>query len=311
MANYWLEKSGNAKKLVVHNEFCDRLVQKWKNKQPSWVTGPVHKQRQLALMYENQSLLYESRESQAFSDTDNQICAATWKDSPIFDMVSVQAHCAPCVVIYHGKDLEEENVAARTRSMKAIYSVEAAQDLAAFHGINATLELVAVVGQELSIEHIREVAQDLRNSAGIQVVCCGTYRANFLSCMDRVDDEMGELISTVPNFAITGPEMAETIWGKKLSNEDKFGYGFGLNVVKYTLADFTVFVDPLFVQGEMVMGYKGSDYDCGYSYNPYVPISHMPVFLDPNSFHPRRGIMTRYSKRLMNKNYYARIKVAK
>jgi hypothetical protein len=61
------------------------------------------------------------------------------------------------------------------------------------------------------------------------------------------------------------------------------------------------------------MGYKGDSYmDSGYFYCPYVPLTQTPTVLDPESFCPRRGILTRYGKKLLREGakFYARLSIA-
>jgi hypothetical protein len=61
----------------------------------------------------------------------------------------------------------------------------------------------------------------------------------------------------------------------------------------------------------MLMGYKGDSYmDSGYFYCPYVPLTQTPVVLDPESFCPRKGILTRYGKNCF-REFYARMSIAK
>lgn len=65
--------------------------------------------------------------------------------------------------------------------------------------------------------------------------------------------------------------------------------------------------DPLAKNGEILMGYKGESYmDSGYFYCPYVPIAQTPVVLDPDVFIPKKGILSRYGKKLLSQGqqYY-------
>ena len=65
--------------------------------------------------------------------------------------------------------------------------------------------------------------------------------------------------------------------------------------------EWIVLKDPNFKPGEMLMGYKGASYmDSGYFYAPYIPITSTPVVLDPNTSIPKKGILTRYGKRLLD-----------
>ena len=60
---------------------------------------------------------------------------------------------------------------------------------------------------------------------------------------------------------------------------------------------YDLYVDPLYPEGEILMGYKGgSTMDGGFIYAPYIPFQALPTITDPESFQPRKGILTRYGK---------------
>jgi hypothetical protein len=64
---------------------------------------------------------------------------------------------------------------------------------------------------------------------------------------------------------------------------------------------YDLFVDPLYPEGEILMGYKGSGpMDGGFVYAPYIPFQALPTITDPESFQPRKGILTRYGKVAIN-----------
>ena len=74
-----------------------------------------------------------------------------------------------------------------------------------------------------------------------------------------------------------------------------------------------LYKDPLFPNCKILMGFKGSSVlDAGYFYAPYIPLLSTPTVLDPNSFSPNKGIMTRYGKKLIEDGglYYATVNVS-
>jgi hypothetical protein len=73
---------------------------------------------------------------------------------------------------------------------------------------------------------------------------------------------------------------------------------------------WTVFIDPYFPDNEILVGLKGPTFvDAGYAYAPYVPMQVTPTFLEPSNFELRKGMRTRYAKRLLNADFYARVNV--
>jgi hypothetical protein len=64
---------------------------------------------------------------------------------------------------------------------------------------------------------------------------------------------------------------------------------------------YDLYVDPLYPEGEILMGYKGAGpMDGGFVYCPYIPFQALPTITDPDTFQPRKGILTRYGKVAIN-----------
>lgn len=78
-----------------------------------------------------------------------------------------------------------------------------------------------------------------------------------------------------------------------------------------------VYKDASFAENKVLVGYKGESYkgesymDSGYFYAPYIPVTKKPVILDPASFEPRRGILTRYGKKLLEqgRRFYGKLEL--
>jgi len=63
------------------------------------------------------------------------------------------------------------------------------------------------------------------------------------------------------------------------------------------MGQYDVYVDPLYPDDEILMGYKGnSPMDSGFCYCPYIPLQMLPTITDPETFQPRKGLLTRYGK---------------
>ncbi|MEK6879962.1 MAG: hypothetical protein AABY22_10160, partial [Nanoarchaeota archaeon] len=73
---------------------------------------------------------------------------------------------------------------------------------------------------------------------------------------------------------------------------------------------FTVYKDPYFPRNVILIGYKGSSFlETGYVYAPYVPLIVTPTLYEPNDFTPRKGVMTRYAKRMVRSDFYGKVVV--
>jgi hypothetical protein len=119
------------------------------------------------------------------------------------------------------------------------------------------------------------------------------------------------------NFIVTSPEVAsifETATaGFAPAPSETFTSSLGIQYVGTVNNRYRIYKDPLFPTSQLLMGYKGDSYmDSGYFYCPYVPLTQTPVVLDPESFCPRKGILTRYGKKLLREGakFYARLSIA-
>jgi len=223
--------------------------------------------------------------------------------------------------------VESEDITAKTRKLKAVWSYEAQQDLRSQHNLDAEAELTAVLAQEINLEIDREVLTDLRQNAG--TVTAWDFNT---SLGDTIKEKYESLyvkiveISSVihrktlrggANFIVTSPEVAsifETATaGFAPAPSETFSSSLGIQYVGTVNNRWRLYKDPLFPSNQILMGYKGDSYlDSGYFYCPYVPLTQTPVVLDPESFCPRKGILTRYGKKLLREGakFYARMSIA-
>jgi hypothetical protein len=85
---------------------------------------------------------------------------------------------------------------------------------------------------------------------------------------------------------------------------------FGLGVEKIgSLANrFTVYKDPYFPRNQILLGYKGGSFlETGFVYAPYVPLIVTPTIFAPDDFTPRKGVMTRYAKKMVRSDFYGKV----
>jgi hypothetical protein len=223
--------------------------------------------------------------------------------------------------------VESEEVAAKTRKLKAVWSYEAQQDLRSQHNLDAEAELTAVLAQEINLEIDREVLTDLRNNAGtvsswdFNTALGDTIKERYESLYVKIV-EVSNVVHRKTlrggcNWIVTSPEVCsifETATaGFAPAPSETFTSSLGIQYVGTVNNRWRLYKDPLFPQGQLLMGYKGDSYmDAGYFYLPYVPLTQTPVVLDPESFCPRKGILTRYGKKLLREGskFYARLSIA-
>jgi len=223
--------------------------------------------------------------------------------------------------------VESEEIAAKTRKLKAVWSYEAQQDLRSQHNLDAEAELTAVLAQEINLEIDREVLTDLRNNAGTIAVwdfntALGDtikekYESLYVKVVEVSNVVHRKTLRGGCNWLVTSPEVASVFEtataGFAPAPSETFTSSLGIQYVGTINNRWRLYKDPLFPQGQILLGYKGDSYmDSGYFYCPYVPLTQTPVVLDPESFCPRKGILTRYGKKLLREGakFYARMSIA-
>lgn len=223
--------------------------------------------------------------------------------------------------------IESQEIAAKTRKLKAVWSYEAQQDLRSQHNLDAEAELTAVLAQEINLEIDREVLGDLRNNAGtvsawdFNTALGDTIKEKYESLYVKVVEVSNVIhrktLRGGANFIVTSPEVASVFEtataGFAPAPSETFTSSLGIQYVGTVNNRWRLYKDPLFPTGQLLMGYKGDSYmDSGYFYCPYVPLTQTPVVLDPESFSPRKGLLTRYGKKLLREGakFYARLNIA-
>lgn len=242
-------------------------------------------------------------------------------------------------------DIQLLEIRAQTRKLKALWCSEAADDLKAFHGIDAEAEVVAGIAAEIALELDREIIEDLRAGA---TGYTGTWSASVPANLNQVEHyrsiitEFSKASNRIhknslrgpANFMVTSPDVAAII--EQLETHGDFRpiyngpnkdataavegpHTFG--VFKFgTLSNkWTAYKDPFFPAvnvgsgsgyGDVLMGYKGNSFiDAGYVWAPYVPLQVTATFLDPNDFQFRKGLRTRYARKLVRSEFYGRVRV--
>jgi len=231
--------------------------------------------------------------------------------------------------------LERVAAEAQTRKLKAEYSMELAQDLKAVHGLNAEQELINIIEYEVGAEIDRELVDKMNAiaTAGLNPwvygltsssiapgtnVSDGRWEAEkFRTLYTRIVKEANTIALTTRrgagNFVICSTNVATA-----LESLSSFMYsavpgtvsaGTGVSKVGVLDGRFTVYVDTFAMIDYITVGYKGPGaFDTGLVYCPYVPLMVQKV-VDPNSFQPKIGFMTRYAmiENLFGaSNYYRR-----
>jgi hypothetical protein len=235
--------------------------------------------------------------------------------------------------------LASEAIVAKTRKLKAQWTPEFAQDLNAYHSIDAEAELTSLLSEYISMEIDLEILdmliQDARTtdhwSAENNKVWSGTNwttsTSDFYNTQGQWFQTLGTKIQKVSNkihqktlrgganFVVCSPTVAtvlESIPGYA-ANTDGSAEEFNMGVQRVgSLANrFKVYKNPYMTENTMLMGYRGSQFlETGAVYAPYVPLMMTPLVYDPETFTPRKGLMTRYAKKMIRPEFYGKIYIS-
>jgi hypothetical protein len=236
-------------------------------------------------------------------------------------------------------ELRSETIVAKTRKLKAVWSPELAQDLNAYHSVDAEAELTAMLSDYISTEIDLEILDMLVQaapsitteywSAEIGKVWNGsnfaasafsgtawtnmTWYQTLGQKMQKVSNKIHQLtMRGGANFAVVSPSVAtalETIPGFGTNTDgDKMEFAGGVSKIGTFHNRFTIYKNPYMKENIVLMGFRGSNFlETGAVYAPYIPLIMTPLVYDPNNFTPRRGVMTRYAKKVVRPEFFGKI----
>ena len=278
--------------------------------------------------------------------------------------------------------IQQQPVVSRTRKMRALWTIEASQDLKAYHNLDLERELTELLSKELQLEIDRELVEDLRMIAygvnqtnpdtyagwdvdtldnsnsnkfkdvggyspnranggqfapsswqydqasdlqenearetGSNVFVCdftqssldmdprhiGDVWANLLGVINLASQDIyrttfrgpGTVLVTSPLVA-TMLETTSKLEGGMAREDGPTNMGQNIEYKGKFAGKYDLYVDPLFPTDEILVAYKGANaMDAGFVYCPYIPLQQLPTITDPETFQPRKGILTRYGK---------------
>jgi len=286
-------------------------------------------QPELAVLLENQRLINEasvdSGDVAQFKRISIPLVCRIWGSSVLRHLVSIQPMLGPTGLIYHFKNnkIVEDTVVAQTVKMKAVWTYEAQQDLRSAHNMDAEAELTAVLAHELTMEMDKQALVNITNGAGLKKEVDFSYLSGEMTdkwaavqelLIDLARENQDLYHRPFPNWIVVGPDVGEVVCPKDNDIQDSW-WGWGLGIKKWgnldcEFGELTVWVDPLVPVGKVLIGYKGEhDSDSGYIHCPYIQLMQTPVVLDPHSFVPRKGIMSRFACKLVDPTYFSTLTV--
>ena len=246
-------------------------------------------------------------------------------------------------------ELRSEPIVAKTRKLKAVWTPELAQDLNAYHSVDAEAELTALLSEYVSMEIDLEILDMLINNAPainkerwsarlnreiiktglnqyqiVDQVTAGaggyytkaTWYQTLGNKVQNVSNKIHQLtLRGGANFMVVGPDVAtilESIPGFVVNTDgDSAKFAMGVSRVGSFASRFQVYKNPYMQENLILMGFRGNNFlETGAVYSPYIPLIQTPLVYDPVNFTPRRGVMTRYAKKIVRPEFYGLIYVS-
>ena len=239
-------------------------------------------------------------------------------------------------------ELRSESIVAKTRKLKAVWTPEFAQDLNAYHSIDAEAELTSMLSEYISQEIDLEILDMLIKNAQTTERWSARIGRTFDGATGRFDDysttqaaasafnqqtwfqTLGTKIQKVSNtihqktlrgganFLVCSPQVATILESMPGYAVDGEGMKFAMGVQKVGQLNgrITVYKNPYMLENQVLVGFRGTQFlETGAVYAPYIPLVMTPLVYDPTNFTPRKGVMTRYAKKIVRPEFYGLIQI--
>jgi hypothetical protein len=245
--------------------------------------------------------------------------------------------------------MQSQAIVAKTKKLKAVWTPEFAQDLNAYQALDAEAEVTNIMSEYISLEIDLEILDMLIEDAAAgteywTVLNNGVYNPSNANGFDfptstsqtgffntqgqwfqTLGTKMQKLSNKIhqltlrggANFLVCSPTVAtiiESIPGFA-SNSDgdaaKMEYAFGVQKAGQLNSRYTVYKNPYMTENVILMGFRGTQFlEAGAVFAPYIPLIMTPLIYDPETFTPRKGLLTRYAKKMLRPEFYGKIYVS-
>ena len=238
-------------------------------------------------------------------------------------------------------ELQSEPIVAKTRKLKAVWTPEFAQDLNAYHSIDAEAELTSMLSEYVSMEIDLEILDMLISAAptteywsainneiwtGSNFTAQTVTNGGFYNTQGGWFQTLGTKLQKVSNkihqktlrgganFLVTSRAVAtilESIPGFAADTDGtKMEFAAGVQKIGAINNRYTVYKNPYMKENIILMGFRGSQFlETGAVFSPYIPLIMTPLVYDPVNFTPRKGVMTRYAKKVVRPEFYGKVYV--
>jgi hypothetical protein len=237
--------------------------------------------------------------------------------------------------------MRSEAIVAKTKKLKAVWTPEFAQDLNAYQALDAEAELTSIMSEYISLEIDLEILDMLiadvpaTNVEYWSAINNTTIANNVVSANLGFYNTQGQWFQTLgtklqklsnkihqltlrggANFLVCSPTVStiiESIPGfasNSDGNASKMQYAFGVQKAGNLNSKYNVYKNPYMTENTILVGFRGTQFlEAGAVFAPYIPLIMTPLVYDPETFTPRKGLMTRFAKKMLRPEFYGKIYV--
>jgi len=238
--------------------------------------------------------------------------------------------------------MQSQAITAKTKKLKAAWTPEFAQDLNAYQNLDAEAELTNIMSEYISLEIDLEILDMLIesvtstnteywsaiNNVTLDAGTLPTASLGFYNTQGQWFQTLGTKIQKLSNkihqltlrgganFIVVSPTIAtiiESIPGfASNSNGDAadMEYAFGVQKAGQFNSRYTVYKNPYMTENTILVGFRGKQFlEAGAVFAPYIPLIMTPLIYDPTTFTPRKGLLTRFAKKMLRPEFYGKILV--
>jgi len=243
--------------------------------------------------------------------------------------------------------MQSQAIVAKTKKLKAVWTPEFAQDLNAYQALDAEAEVTNIMSEYISLEIDLEIldmliedaaagteywsaiSNQFINATGTAFTTLGVADGGYYNTQGQWFQTLGTKMQKLSNrihqltlrgganFLVCSPTVAtiiESIPGFASNSDgsaDKMEYAFGVQKAGQLNSRYTVYKNPYMNENTILMGFRGSQFlEAGAVFAPYIPLIMTPLIYDPDTFTPRKGLLTRYAKKMLRPEFYGKIYVS-
>jgi hypothetical protein len=257
---------------------------------------------------------------------------------------AINSNNTPIAIPEINVQMKSSAIVAKTRKLKAVWTPEFAQDLNAYHALDAEAELTSILSEYISLEVDMEILDMLMDaaSAGTEVWSAVNNRSvvdngangiisdlGFYNSQGQWFQTLGTKIQKLSNiihqktlrgganFMVLSPSVSTIIEsipgfaGDVDGDVEKSTYAFGVQKIgALGGGKIKVYKNPYMTENQILLGFRGAQFlESGAVFAPYIPLIMTPLVYDPDTFTPRKGLLTRYAKKMVRPEFYGLIKV--